>query len=215
MRFSSKYMISFAFAVLVAACGDDDAPPPPVDAGSDLTVARDASTGEDASAGEDASVAEDAGEVADMCPPPLCPKPPPGCMVEPSSDPCVCGTVKCDDAGMGGMMGEACGGRAGACGPGLFCNFPADFDCGEADGMGVCEQRPEICSRILMPVCGCDGNDYSNACEAQSAGTDVKLDGMCPAPDCRTEGCPAGSTCEACRGAMGPVYACIPMGAAC
>jgi hypothetical protein len=215
---TSKHLISICFLVTIAACGGR-ADPPPADAGTgtDLSMPTDASR-DDAATGEDASSPDaatgDAGEVPDMCAP-LCPKPAPGCTVEPSGDPCVCPTIRCNDGGMGAKLGDACGGRAGACEAGLFCNFTADFDCGEADGMGVCEMRPEICSRIFMPVCGCDGNDYSNACEAQRAGADVRSDGMCAPPDCRVSGCPTGQSCQACRGPMGGTFVCIPDGAVC
>ncbi len=33
-----------------------------------------------------------------------------------------------------------------------------------------------------MPVCGCDGTVYSNACDAQAAGVDVDAQGNCDAP---------------------------------
>ena len=213
-----KCLISLSLIVSLAACGGRS-DPPPGDAGNpvDLSTRVDASEN-DAATGEDASSPDaatgDAGEVPDMCAP-LCPKPAPGCTVEPSGDPCVCPTIRCDDGGMGANVGDPCGGRAGACEAGLFCNFAADFDCGFADGMGVCEQRPEVCTRIFMPVCGCDGNDYSNACEAQRGGTDVQLDGMCPPRDCSVTGCPAGQTCQVCRTTMGTANVCIPDGAAC
>lgn len=220
---TSKYLISIVFALSLVACGGRSDPPPgdagsatdlsmPTDASRDDAAAEDAAT-DDASV-EDAATPSDAGELRDMCAT-SCPVTPPGCRVEPTTDPCVCPPVICDDGGRGGGAGDPCGGRAGPCGAGLFCNFTADFDCGEADGMGVCEQRPEVCTRILMPVCGCDGNDYSNACEAQRGGTDVRSDGMCPAPDCRVSGCPTGQSCEVCRTTMGPAYVCIPAGAAC
>jgi len=181
-----KHLISIVLSLSLAACGArDDAPAADAGTSTDLSRPVDAS-GEDAATDDasvdDASTPADAGESPDMCAP-LCPKPAPGCVTEPSSNPCVCPTIRCDDAGMGAKQGDPCGGRAGPCADGLFCNLTADFDCGFADGMGICELRPGTCSRILMPVCGCDGNDYSNPCEAQRGGTDVQLDGMCPPRD--------------------------------
>jgi len=214
-----KHLISIVLSLSLAACGArDDAPATDAGTSTDLSRPIDASgedaATDDASSGDDASSPSDAGELPDMCAP-LCPKPAPGCVTEPSSDPCMCPIVKCEDAGPGGGVGDTCGGRAGVCGPGLFCNFTVDFDCGFADGMGVCELRPEVCTRELRPVCGCDGNDYSNPCAAQRGGTDVQLDGMCPPRDCRVTGCPTGQSCQVCRTTMGPANVCIPDGAAC
>lgn len=45
---------------------------------------------------------------------------------------------------------------------------------------------PEFCAEIYLPVCGCDGVEYSNECEAQSAGVVVSRMTACnaePAPD--------------------------------
>jgi hypothetical protein len=194
---------------LAACGDDDAPPPPAVDAGSDLSTGTDAGPGDDASTGEDAatgvdasasddaavrddasasddaavrddaSASDDAATASDMCTPPRCPPIPPGCTIEPSTNPCECPIVKCEDAGPGGGVGDTCGGLAGECGPGLFCNFTVDFDCGFADGMGVCEMRPEFCTGLFAPVCGCDGMTYSNSCVANGAGTDVRADGEC------------------------------------
>jgi hypothetical protein len=241
MRLRRSLLLILGLVTALAACGDDSSglppPPPPVDGGSDMTLPQDASTGEDASTDGDASTAgdgsvdvdggpiADGGSAPDMCRPPRCPPIPAGCRVEPSADPCTCGEIKCDDAGAGGGPGATCGGFAGPCGPGLFCNFTADFDCGFADGTGVCETRPEICPGLFAPVCGCDGNTYSNTCAAQSAGTDVQSDGECgpvvppppppPPTDCRMTGCPTGSSCQGCALPGSIVYSCIPDGAAC
>jgi hypothetical protein len=275
MRFPRLSALVLSLVSALAACGDGDAPPAPVDAGMDASVEGDASTasdgstrtdaatgddasmsgdaatgddasvsedaatgvdasvsadaatGDDAATGVDASVSDDAGLTMDMCIPPRCPPIPAGCTLEPSSNPCECGIIKCEDAGPGGGMGDACGGRAGPCGPALFCNFTVDFDCGFADGMGVCEPRPEVCSFLYAPVCGCDNVTYSNGCVAQSMGTDIQYDGECgpvvppppppppPPTDCRDTGCRMGATCMGCRTVDGLVYACIPRGAAC
>jgi hypothetical protein len=243
MRLRHSLLLVLGLVAALAACGDDSSglpppPPPPVDGGSDMSLPQDASTGEDASTDGDASTAgdgavdvdggpiADGGTAPDMCTPPRCPPVPAGCRVEPSADPCVCGEIKCEDAGPGGGVGATCGGITGAlCGPGLFCNFTADFDCGFADGTGVCEMRPEICPGLFAPVCGCDGNTYSNRCVAQSAGTDVQSDGECgpvvppppppPPTDCRMTGCPTGSSCQGCPLPGSVIYACIPDGALC
>jgi hypothetical protein len=75
--------------------------------------------------------------------------------------------------------GEACGGFAvSQCAPDLYCDFP-DQGCGIADGSGTCEERPALCSGEVAPVCGCDSERYTNACEASRAGVDVGNPGSC------------------------------------
>ncbi|HEY6722891.1 MAG TPA: Kazal-type serine protease inhibitor domain-containing protein, partial [Polyangiaceae bacterium] len=73
-----------------------------------------------------------------------------------------------------------CGGDTGAaCAKGEFCNFPPEAICGAADGTGVCEPMPELCSHEYVPVCGCDGNTYGNDCEANFVGVSVAAAGAC------------------------------------
>ena len=75
--------------------------------------------------------------------------------------------------------GELCGGFIGIpCGPGQFCQKPAG-QCHFADNFGVCVVRPQICTRIYRPVCGCNGKTYSNDCVRQSAGAQLDHVGRC------------------------------------
>ena len=67
------------------------------------------------------------------------------------------------------------------------CNTNADCDaadyCFSEDGcnrQGVCQPRPQFCTREFRPVCGCDGRTYSNACAAARAGVNVASEGECP-----------------------------------
>jgi len=79
-----------------------------------------------------------------------------------------------------GKNDDACGGIAGIeCSKGQWCDFPSDATCGMADVMGLCKPRPTACTEEFDPVCGCDGVDYSNACQANMAGTDVAKAGKC------------------------------------
>jgi hypothetical protein len=73
-----------------------------------------------------------------------------------------------------------CGGLVGAqCPDGHWCDYPAGSACGAADQQGTCHPRPEVCTKIYKPVCGCDGRTYGNACEAHGRGVDVSRDGEC------------------------------------
>lgn len=57
-------------------------------------------------------------------------------------------------------------------------------DVGACGGRGVCRARPQICTRIYSPVCGCDERTYGNACEAAAAGVSVASKGACPSVFC-------------------------------
>ena len=60
------------------------------------------------------------------------------------------------------------------CADSEYCYFA---DC--ALETGVCVFRPEACVAVWDPVCGCDGQTYSNACYAAAAGMSVDYEGEC------------------------------------
>ena len=76
--------------------------------------------------------------------------------------------------------GGTCDGFMGqACAAGLYCRHQPGVCVNTADAQGRCEPRPTTCTRILQPVCGCDGRSYGNPCEAAAAGTSIARMGRC------------------------------------
>lgn len=79
---------------------------------------------------------------------------------------------------------DSCGGFApvnggSQCANGEFCQFQAGAQCGAADAPGQCVLIPEQCIGLFAPVCGCDGNTYSNSCEAATAQVGIFEEGEC------------------------------------
>jgi len=71
--------------------------------------------------------------------------------------------------------GASCTAGNGACGEGNFCLLNA----GRCDAPGTCAVLPAFCILDFDPVCGCDGEDYSNECDANLAGISVAGEGEC------------------------------------
>jgi hypothetical protein len=79
-----------------------------------------------------------------------------------------------DGGGGTGGSPAVCGGKGGSpCGADEFCAFEPAALCGYADGTGLCQPRPQVCTDDCPGVCGCDGAFYCNTCSAQAAGVDV------------------------------------------
>lgn len=90
--------------------------------------------------------------------------------------------------GTGGAGGNTvCGGKMGKpCQADEFCDFEGTVPCGQADGTGICTQRPDFCPKDCPGVCGCDGQTYCNECLAHAAGMDVNSAIQCNAAvDCQ------------------------------
>jgi hypothetical protein len=81
--------------------------------------------------------------------------------------------------GTGGSTGKTCGGFAGLlCAAGEFCETPAG-SCNEPEGSGNCAIKPQVCSTLSQPVCGCDGKTYPNDCYRLAFGASKSHDGAC------------------------------------
>jgi hypothetical protein len=84
---------------------------------------------------------------------------------------------------------------AGGSAIGAFCARPP----GNCAGAGVCTSPAVLCTANVDPVCGCDGNTYSNACVATEHGVNVAHPGSCDAHECGTVAglqCADGQLCE-------------------
>jgi hypothetical protein len=123
-----------------------------------------------------------------------------------------------------GSVVARCGTRGGVqCGGGQFCNFEPDPACGATDKGGICEARPQVCTTIYKPVCGCDNRSYSSDCQAHGSGVSVQHQGLCDVDECKAAGgkpkystgadipsCAAGEEQWNLAGGIEPVICCVP-----
>ena len=73
---------------------------------------------------------------------------------------------------------KACDMSAPKCADNAFCDAGLG-SCKNKGATGICKPKPEGCTAILLPVCGCDGKTYSNQCAAHKAGVSVLTKGEC------------------------------------
>jgi hypothetical protein len=109
-----------------------------------------------------------------------------------------------------------------------FCAGPGDWECREGhfcgrlfggcpgeETYGICRRAPEVCTDIFDPVCGCDGETYSNRCYAHAAGVAVERFGECEAQCTSNADCEADELCQSPAGACGTEGSCTTRPEAC
>lgn len=97
----------------------------------------------------------------------------------------------------------------GRCDDPMACGSVADCFVGDVCDPDVCVPLPNdcLCVGVFEPVCGADGRNYINLCEARCAEVEVVFDGMCQDDPCALIDCAPGFVCE--RGECVSVEPCV------
>lgn len=103
------------------------------------------------------------------------------CATEPPPYGGPSGPVRGPDGALYSQTGGICGGIGGfrCANPNDYCAMEANQCRQIADAAGICTPKAEACPMIYQPVCGCDGQTYSNGCVASSSGVSVARNGEC------------------------------------
>ncbi|HEY6880450.1 MAG TPA: Kazal-type serine protease inhibitor domain-containing protein [Polyangiales bacterium] len=117
----------------------------------------------------------------------------------------------------GDLSVSSCAGpNDSTCGKGQYCNARIRFLCPDREELGVCAPRPQVCSQLFAPVCGCDGKTYGNSCLAAAAGIAVQSTGACESKGCTSDAsCSSESYCQFAEGQCGGVGSCQPRSRIC
>jgi len=91
-----------------------------------------------------------------------------GCDGQTYDNVCMASKAGVSVALMGQCPGQKCQ-TNNDCAGDQYCMRPGQ----SCNGNGRCEPRPEVCTFIYAPVCGCDGEIYANSCIAAEAGVSV------------------------------------------